>query len=173
MVQEVHLAEGAHLDHRGCLAWKDQKVQLGLMVLLVPPVPLVQMVLLEIVVFQGYLDQLDLLVQEELKVPREKEGMLDHLAKKDQLVLRDFKDHLDQLVQGDKEERKDLLANRELLALVEDLVTRVLQGLQEQWVHQVLLDCLDPREKLDLMDQQENGVSVEHLAPLELLGHLA
>jgi len=51
-------------------------------------------------------------------------------------------------------------------------VTRDPQDLQEQWVHQDLLVYLDHLAKLDLLDLQENVVSVELLVLLELLGHL-
>jgi hypothetical protein len=84
------------------------------------------------------------------------------------LDLLDFRDHLGLLEQEDKEERKVLLVNRELLVLVEGQVTKDLLDLQEQWVRLDLLVCLDHRAKLDLLDPQENVVSAVLLGLLVL-----
>lgn len=73
MVQEDLLARGEHLEVKGCLEWKDLKEQQGLMVLPVLRVLLVPQALMEIEVFLVFQAQLDLLVSEGNKDPKEKE----------------------------------------------------------------------------------------------------
>jgi len=62
------------------------------------------------------LDQQDLLDQEALLVLKEREEMQDQQGKKDLQVQMDPRDHLDLLVLAEKEGRRVLRENKELLA---------------------------------------------------------
>lgn len=99
-----------------------------------------------------FLDQLDQLDQEVLRELREKEVIVAHQARKDQL---DRPDSRDPLVHQDKEEnveKKDHLERVDPLDLEGGLETRVRLALQDSWDLLEVKACLDPLERLDHLD---------------------
>lgn len=127
---------------------------------------LVLMVLLVTEALPVYLALLDQLGQEEHKDLREKEEMLDHLARRGLQDLLVFKDPLGQWDREVSVARKVHQERWDLLALVADPETRDPQEMLDKWDHLEHPDFLDPQERLDLLGQL---VSVENVEPLDLL----
>ena len=113
-----------------------------------------------------YLALLDQLGQEEHRDLREKEEMLDHLARRGLQDLLVFRVPLDQWDREVSVARKVHQERWDLLALVADLETRDPQEMLDKWDHLEHPDFLDPQERPDLLGQP---VSVENVEPLDLL----
>ena len=142
------------------------------MVLLDPLVFLGLLDPLEIEELLVYPDQLDLLVQGELLVPKESVGTQEKLVKKDHPDLLVCQVQLDLLDPEVQEEKRDLLESPVLLESVDVLVIKDLLVLQDQWVLQAVLVFQVLQEKLVLLvhlvkEESEAKVDLPVLSDLQ------
>ena len=126
--REVRQVTEVHQASLACPGLRVRKARLGPTARQVPQVPRVLMVLQETEEFQDCPDRLCLSALGDLPGRKESAEWPGRLGRRGRLVLLVLRDLRDLSAPGEREERRDLLVNLELLGWAAGLVTRDLQA---------------------------------------------